>query len=61
MKQLLVMLIKRIDTPWWSMRSSTGDPPEEREGHFIFSALLTVIKSKLKRTEKDNEANEVDS
>ena len=57
MKLLLSMLIKKLDDEWWSLRSSTGNPPEEREGHYIFSALLMVIRSKLKRVEKENEVD----
>lgn len=55
------MLIKKLDHPWWSLRSSEGDPPEEREGHYIFSALRMVIRSKLQRVEKEERENEVDS
>jgi hypothetical protein len=57
MKLLLSMLIEKLDNEWWRLRSSTGSPPEEREGHYIFSALLMVIRSKLKRVEKENEDN----
>jgi hypothetical protein len=60
-KLLLSMLIKKLDHPWWSLRSSEGDPPEEREGHYIFSALRMVIRSKLQRVEKEERENEVDS
>lgn len=54
MKQLLVMLVDKINPPWWRMRSSEGDPPEEREGHYILSALQRMIINKLKQVEKDH-------
>jgi len=55
MKVLLSMLIEKLDDSWWRLRWSKGEPPDEREGHYIFSALLKVIRSKLQRVEKENE------
>jgi len=55
MKVLLVLLLERINPPWWRMRWSKGDPPEEREGHFILPAMLTVIKAKLTEEESKRE------
>lgn len=57
MKHLLTLLIERgtHHPPWWQIRSSTGDPPDERSAMHTLGALLTVILTKLKRTEHDHE------
>lgn len=54
MKHLLTLLIAKLDDPWWELRSSEGDPPDERNGQFILSALLYLIRAKLKRVEDDD-------
>lgn len=48
MKILLSMLIEKLEHPWWKLRWSVGDPPEEREGHFILKALRAMVTTKLK-------------
>jgi hypothetical protein len=48
MKTLLVMLIEKANHPWWTLRWSKGDPPEEREGMFILSRIFTMISHKIK-------------
>jgi hypothetical protein len=58
MKLLLAILIEKLDGEWWRMRSSIGEPPEEREGHYILVALLRIVKSKLATVEKENAKEE---
>lgn len=56
MKQLLTMLItRRAPGGWWELRSSEGDPPNERVGHYIFSALIAIIRSKLNHVRGDHD------
>jgi hypothetical protein len=54
MKLLLSMLIKRgTEHPWWELRSSEGDPPSERVGWYVITALLSLVKSKLERAKHE--------
>jgi hypothetical protein len=53
-KRLLSMLISRSG-PWWDLRVSEGDPPEERTYMFVLPALLSIIKRKLSHTEVKDE------
>jgi hypothetical protein len=48
------MLISRSG-PWWDLRVSEGDPPEERTYMFVLPALLSIIKRKLSHTEVKDE------
>lgn len=57
MKHLLIMLIEKWDPDWWRLRSSTGDPPEEREGHYTMTGLKRMLLTKLKQAEKEHEIN----
>jgi hypothetical protein len=57
MKVLLTLLMEKINPPWWRLRSGEGNPPEEREGHYILSALLAIVRAKINRAKEEDEDN----
>lgn len=60
MIRLLTLLVTKGEPPWWRLRESAGDPPEEREYMYTWTALLQIIRHKLAQT-KENEHHEIDS
>lgn len=59
MKHLLTILIKRSDRPpWWEMRSSEGEPANERIGMYVLNILLKIMSRKLQQVKDKHETTE---
>lgn len=54
MKHILTFIIRKLDHPWWELRTSEGDPASEKRGHYVLAGLLSLVRTKLKRMEHDN-------